>query len=373
MELDVAVIGGGVVGLAVAAELAGRVTSLALFERHDAFGRETSSRNSEVIHAGIYYAAGSLKARLCVAGQRRLYQLAAEHGLPQRKCGKIIVAVTPAQEAELEGLKRQGEKNDVEGLRLLTAAEVRALEPRVLARAGLLSPETGILNAHALMDFFARQAEAAGGTLLRGAEILGLTPTAGGWQVRYRDSDGEGGVTARAVVNAAGLGAQDVMRGAGLSPEALNLRLYPCKGEYFSVNGAKRAWISRLVYPTPHADLKSLGIHTVVSLHGGFKLGPNAFYVDQIDYSVDPAHQPGILDSVRAYLPFLEPADLAPDMSGIRPKLSGEGQPARDFHIAHEAAVPPGFFNLAGIDSPGLTASPAIAAHVAAMVTSFLQ
>ena len=371
-ELDVAVIGGGAVGLAIAAALAPRVKALALFERHAAFGTETSSRNSEVIHAGIYYAEGSLKARLCVAGRRALYRLAAEHGIPHRKCGKIIVAVNAEQEAELAVLKRKGETNGVEGLRLLTAAEVRALEPRVAAMAGLLSPETGILSAHALMDFYAEQAEAADATLLRGADVRGLEAVAAGWEIRYEDSAGPGRVTARAIVNAAGLSAQSIMRLTGLDPEQMNLRLHPCKGEYFSVSGSKHAWISHLVYPTPLADLKSLGIHTVVSLQGGFKLGPSAFYVDRLDYAVDPANQRGFLDSVRPYLPFLEMEDLAPDMSGIRPKLSDEGESARDFHIAHEPAVPPGFFNLAGIDSPGLTASPAIGAHVADMVAAFL-
>lgn len=371
-DFDVAVIGGGAVGLGIAAALTEKTASLVLFERHPDFGRETSSRNSEVIHAGIYYAAGSLKAKLCVEGARLLYRIFEANSLPHRRCGKIIVAVDAEEEGDLEKLRRCGEANGATGLRLLSAAEVREMEPRVKAVAGLYSPDTGIMNAHALMDYYAATASAAGADLLRGAAVEGLAPIKGGWEVRYRDSDGEGKVVARAVVNAAGLGAQAMMRLAGLDPDAMNLTLHPCKGEYFSVSGPKRKFINRLVYPTPLADLKSLGIHTVVSLDGGFKLGPSAFYVDEFDYSVDPANRREFLESARVYLPFLELEDLEPDMSGIRPKLSAEGKPARDFHIAHEPAAP-GFFNLAGIDSPGLTASRAIGLYVAGMVGEYLR
>jgi len=372
-ELDAIVIGGGVVGLAIAAALAPRGVSLALFERHPEFGREGSSRNSEVVHAGIYYAAGSLKERLCVEGRHELYALAERHDLPFRKCGKVIVALEETDVSLLEEFKRRGEANGVEGLRLLARGELAQLEPHVEARAALHSPETGIISAHALMDCFARLATDAGAELVRGAEVRGFERDGGVWRVAYCDAGGDEAITARVMINAAGLSAQRVMRMAGLDPATLDLRRHLCKGEYFAVHGEKRGRVRSLVYPPPEVSLAGLGIHTVPDLGGGLKLGPSAFYVDEEDYAVEAAHAPDFLETVRPFLPFLEPEDLAPDMAGIRPKLAGEGEPARDFHIAHEAAAgAPGFFNLAGIESPGLTASPAIGRLVAELATEYL-
>ena len=373
-DFNVCVIGGGVVGLAIARELVPRSGPLVLFERHDAWGRETSSRNSEVIHAGIYYAIGSLKARLCVEGRRLLYDFCCGHNVPHRNCGKIIIARTGEEEGELAKLLRRGAENEVEGLRLLSRAEVAALEPNVRAVAGLESPTPGILNAHGLMEAYAHDAASAGAELVLGAEILGLARRGDGWEVRYRDSSGDAAIVVRAVVNAAGHGAQGIMRLAGLDPDAMNLRLYLAKGDYFSVSGPKCRLISRLIYPPPREHLLSLGIHTVISLDGTFKLGPSAYYVDAIDYAVDPGHRKAFFDAVKTYLPFLEEEDLAPDMAGIRPKLAGPGEDARDFHIAHEvAAGAPGFFNLCGIESPGLTGSLAIGKMVGGMVATYLR
>ena len=373
-DFDLVVIGAGVVGLAVAARAAGEVESLVLFERHESFGRETSSRNSEILHAGIYYESGTLKADLCVEGLRELYRLAEERGVPHRQCGKVIVAVTDDEVASLEALKARGETAGAEGLRMLSRAEVRKAEPNMVAVAGLLSPRTGIIDSHRLMNTFKQEAEAGGADLVFGAEVRGLERDAGLWRIGYRDAEEDGTVTARAVVNAAGLGAQDVMRLAGLDPQALGLRRFLCKGSYFSVGGPKRGMVSSLVYPSPHADLAGLGIHTVVDLGGGLKLGPDAVYVEEIDYTVDPSARETFCESVRPFLPWLEPEDLAPDMSGIRPKLAGPGEPARDFHIAHEdAAGAPGFFNMAGIESPGLTASPAIGRMVSEMIAVYLD
>jgi L-2-hydroxyglutarate oxidase LhgO len=372
-DLDVVIIGAGAVGLAIAAEVAGRFARVVLFERHDRFGVETSSRNSEVVHAGMYYPTGSLKARLCVDGRRRLYDLAGRHGVPFRRCGKLIVAVTEAEEASLEALAARGEANGVEGLRLLSAAEVSAREPHVVARAALLSSETGIVDSHQLMAVFRQMARERGAGVVFGAPVVGLDTVPGGWRVHYRDAGGDGALTARVVVNAGGLGAQAVMRLAGLDPDAIGLGLHLCKGEYFAVQGAHRSIVQGLVYPSPQADLVGLGIHTVIDLGGGLRLGPNAVYVDEVDYAVDPSHRDAFLVNVRPFLPCLEADDLAPAMAGVRPKLSGPGEPARDFHIAHEADHgAPGFFNLAGIESPGLTASPAIGRLVADLVEDFL-
>jgi L-2-hydroxyglutarate oxidase LhgO len=373
MDFDIVIIGGGIVGLAIAAETAQRFRRVALLERHDGFGRETSSRNSEVIHGGIYYNTDSLKARLCVEGRRLIYAFAQEHGIPFKKSGKIIVAVNQDEVRSIEELKRRGEANGVENLTMLTAAEVRRREPNVRALAALLSPETGIVDSHRLMEAYCRVARNAGADIVFGANVEGLEQISRGWEVRYRDSAGVGSATTRAVVNSAGLGAQAVMRMAMLDPDRMNLRLHLCKGEYFSVIGAKRTMVKGLVYPSPRADLVSLGIHTRVDLGGSLRLGPSAFYVDEIDYSVDASNAAAFAKCVKPFLPFIEPEDLAPDMSGIRPKLAGPGQPPRDFHIAHEAANgTPGFFNLVGIESPGLTASPALARYLTAMIADYL-
>jgi L-2-hydroxyglutarate oxidase LhgO len=344
-----------------------------VLERHDSFGREASSRNSEVLHAGLYYAPEMLRTRLCLEGRREIYRLAAAHGIPHRKCGKLVVAVEDSEVPGLEKLLARGCANGVEGLEILTQAEVRRREPNVVCRAALLSPETGIVDSHRLMEHFKRGLEAAGGSCVFGCEVTGLAPAGALWRLRYRDSGGDGSASCRAVVNCAGLGAQAVMTMAGLDPEALDLRLHLCKGDYFSVQGPKRALVRSLVYPAPERDLSGLGIHTVVDLGGGLKLGPSARYVNAVDYTVDAARRADFCGGARSFLPFLEPDDLAPDMSGVRAKLSGPGQPVRDFHIAHEtAAGAPGFFNLAGIESPGLTASPAIARLVAGMVGEYL-
>jgi L-2-hydroxyglutarate oxidase LhgO len=371
-DLDVAVVGAGVVGLAVAAEVAARFERVAVFERHAVVGSETSSRNSEVIHAGIYYPAGSLKARSCVEGSRMLYALCTTHGVPFRKCGKLVVAFSDADMPTLLDLSARGRGNGVEGLRVISSDQVLALEPGVRACAALLSPETGIVDSHRLMATFLGLARDRGAAIVLAAPVVGLQATRGAWRIRYRDAAGDDVVTARAVVNAAGLGAPYVMHLAGLEPEAAGLRLHLCKGEYFAVMGAARSLVRGLVYPPPTADLVGLGIHAVVDLAGGLRLGPNAFYVDEIDYAVDPSHADAFFEGVRSFLPGLRRESLAPALAGIRPKLAGPGEAARDFYVAHEdARGAPGLFNLLGIESPGLTASPYLARLVAEMVASY--
>jgi L-2-hydroxyglutarate oxidase LhgO len=373
MEVEATIIGGGVVGLGIAVRLAPKVKSLVLFERHEAWGQEISSRNSEVLHSGIYYAPESLKAAFCAKGQRMLYELAREAHIPHRRCGKIIIASTEAEVEELHQLKERGERNGAEGLRMLTGAEVVAREPSVKAVAGLLAPGSGIINAHALMDALAACALDAGADLIRGAEVTGLEKGSNGWKISYRDADGEDTLTSRVVINSAGLGAQAVMAMAGIDPEAAGLKLHLAKGEYFTVPSKYRNRLNSMVYPVPHKNLTGLGVHTVPDLSGGFKLGPNAFYVDSIDYTVDESHAAEFYESARKYLPFLQPDDLVPAMSGIRPKLSAVNEAARDFYIRHEAergAV--GFFNLAGMESPGLTSCCTIGDYVAEMVCNYL-
>jgi len=358
--VDVVVIGGGVVGLAAAGTLAEAGRSVALLERHPAFGREISSRNSEVVHAGLYYPAGSLKARHCVEGARRLYAFCRAAGVRHENCGKLVVAADDVEAAELERLKRAGETNGVSGLALIDGAELARREPAAAGRLALVVPSTGILNAHGLVDALAVRAEAAGALLVRGAGVFALEPGEGGrpWRIGYRDGAGEDELFARVVVNAAGLGAQAVMRMAGMDPDAAGLRRWPCRGVYFSVAGRWRGALRGLVYPVPPANLTGLGIHSVKSLDGGFKLGPDTEYVDRDDdFTVDPGRRNAFYEAARRYLPDLREDELSPDMAGIRPKLSGPGEAARDFYMAHEAARGlPGFVNLAGLESPALTA-----------------
>ena len=366
-DTGVAVIGGGVVGLAVAARLA-PTTEVVILERRARHGQETSSRNSEVIHGGMYYPTGSLKARLCVEGNRRLYELCAQHRVPHARVGKIIVAMTPEEQPRLDDLLALGTANGVE-MRRLSGEETRALEPRVPSVGGLLSPNTGIVSAHALMDCLLHLAREAGALLQPRAEVVGLARDGAEWRLTVREGEEEGVLTAERVVNAAGLEADTIAALAGIDLDAAGYRQYYWKGSYFSVRPAKAGVVSRLVYPVPgHV---SLGVHAVIGLEGRLRFGPDADYLADraLDYSVAESKRAAFAAAVRRLVPELRDEDLEPDMAGIRPKLQGPGQGVRDFVIAEESSRGlPGLVNLVGIDSPGLTASVAIADEVARLV-----
>jgi L-2-hydroxyglutarate oxidase LhgO len=366
-DTGVAVIGGGVVGLAVAARLAGE-SEVVILERHSRHGQETSSRNSEVIHGGMYYPTGSLKARLCVEGNRRLYALCAEHGVPHARVGKLITATSAEERPKLEELLALGTANGVD-MRMLTGEQACALEPRIRSVGALLSPNTGIVSAHALMDCLLHLAREAGALLQPRAEVVGLARNGGDWRLEVRSGTEVESLTAERVVNSAGLDADTVAGLAGIDLDAAAYRQYYWKGSYFSVRPAKASIVQRLVYPVPgHV---SLGVHAVVGLEGRLRFGPDADYLParNQDYRVDEAKRPAFAASVRRLVPGIEDDDLEPDMAGIRPKLQGPGQPVRDFVIAEESARGmPGLVNLIGIDSPGLTASLAIAEEVAQLL-----
>ncbi len=368
---DITIIGAGVVGLAIAAELATSGKEIVVVERHDRFGRETSSRNSEVIHAGIYYPKGSVRARLCVEGRRRLYEICEREGIPHRKVGKLIIALEESHLPVLERLQRKGEENGVEGLRLVSREEVHRLEPHVFARGGLLSPETGIIDSHRLMAHLEHRAS-SGATFAYNCEAVSLEKTAEGYRVGIREPDGASyDFLSRLVINAAGLGAEAVARLAGIDTASAGYAIHPCKGEYFRVAGAGAKVPRRLVYPPPTEI--SLGLHTVIDLGGGMKIGPNAFYVDSLGYDVDESHRAEFFAKARGYLPWLKEEDLVPDMSGIRPKLFRKGEPERDFVIQEESDRGlPGLIDLIGIESPGLTAAPAIARQVAGLAKELI-
>jgi len=389
-DTEVAIVGAGVVGLAIAARLAPR-HSVVVVERNARPGMETSSRNSEVIHAGMYYPTGSLKARLCVAGNRQLYEICANHDVPHARVTKIITARGEDELPQLEQIQKRGAANGVE-LRMLTAAEVRALEPNVPSAGALFSPNTGIVSAHGLMDHFAHAAREAGAVIQSRAELVGLERNGGEWRLTLRSRGGLGGaerppaqrasegftperaededaVSAERVVNAAGLDADTVAALAGVDVEKAGYRQHYCKGSYFAVSSARSRLVSRLVYPVPgHV---SLGVHAVIGLEGRLRFGPDVEYLPdrRQDYTVEDAKRPAFGAAVRELVPAIQDDDLSPDISGIRPKLQGPGEGFRDFVIADESARGhPGLVNLIGIDSPGLTSAPAIAEHVARMI-----
>lgn len=364
IEVDVAIIGAGVVGLAIAAEVAQRKKSVFVFEQNSTFGQETSSRNSEVIHAGIYYPEDSLKAKLCVEGNRLLYELCPKHDIPHKKLGKIILAVSEEEIPWLEKIYEQAAKNGVNDLELLSQADIKKLEPNVEGRAGILSPSTGIIDTHSLMQYFHKKSVEHGTEFLFEAEVVGLDKTSDGWKVSIRDWEGISELSAQVVINCAGLNSDVIARLAGIENE--KYQIHYCKGEYFSLSPRHRGSVNRLVYPTP--EQASLGVHVVLSLDGMMRLGPNATYVDTIDYKVDKAQREAFFESAKRLLPFIDLNDLQPDFVGIRPKLQGPGEIFRDFVISHEVQAGfPGLINLVGIESPGLTASPAIARLVSAM------
>jgi L-2-hydroxyglutarate oxidase LhgO len=367
-DTGLTVVGAGVVGLAVAARLARRFPGLVVLERRDRPGSEISSRNSEVIHAGLYYPTGSLKARLSVLGNRRIYEIAEAHQLPHRRTGKLVVAASNTEVPALEALLDRGRANGVD-LRMLTPREVRSLEPNVNAAAALLSPDTGIVSAHGLVELFLHQALAAGALVQRHAEVVGIERVGDGYRMEVRSGLETESFVSERVVNAAGLESDTVAALAGVDVEAAGYRLHYCKGRYFSAASALQGLVSRLVYPAPGPV--GLGIHVVLGLDGRLRFGPDAEYLAdrRLDYAVEASLRHAFGEAVRRILPAVADEHLEPDTAGIRPKLQGPGDDFRDFVAAEESDRGlPGFVDLVGIDSPGLTAAPALADHVASFL-----
>jgi len=371
-EIDVAIIGAGVIGLATACEIAQEKKEVFVFEKNRTFGLETSSRNSEVIHAGIYYPEDSLKAKLCVEGKSLLYKLCDKHNIAYKKSGKIIVAASKNETTQLEKLYEQGRKNGVADLVLLSRTELKKLEPNIEARAGLLSPSSGILDSHTLLKFLYSQAREKGAEFVFGTEVVGIERTGAKYKLQIKDRDGISAFVAHVVVNCAGLNSDRIAQLAGIDIAKAGYKLHYCKGEYFSLNSKYKNLVSRLIYPTP--EQVGHGIHWRQALDGRVLLGPNAHYVEAIDYAVDETHKQAFYNSAKRFLPFVELEDLAPESAGIRPKLQGPGEAFRDFVIVHEEKAGfPGLINLIGIESPGLTASLAIARYVGRIMKELLQ
>lgn len=366
-RLDAVVIGAGVVGLAAARALALRGREVVVLESAETIGSGTSSRNSEVIHAGIYYPAGSLKARLCVAGKLALYRYCAERGIQHRNCGKLIVATDPAQVEKLEAIRLKAVANGVEDLRPTPRAAALAMEPALDCVAALWSPSSGIIDSHALMLAYQGELEDRGGAIAFRSPVLGGAVGEDGIMLEV-GGDEPMAVTARTVVNASGLHAQAVAASLrGLNPATVPAGWY-AKGNYFTLAG--RSPFSRLVYPVPEPG--GLGVHVTIDLGGQARFGPDVEWVGRIDYAVDPARGDKFYAAVRRYWPDLKDGALQPAYAGIRPKLVPPGVADADFLVQGPAIHGvPGLVNLYGIESPGLTASMALGDLVAEMAGGY--
>jgi len=363
-DVDCVVVGAGVVGLAVARALGLAGREVLVLEAAEGIGTGTSSRNSEVIHAGIYYRPGSLMAASCVAGRRLLYDYARARGVPHNRCGKLIVATDTAETAKLAEIRARAEANGVEGLRLLSAAEAVALEPELRCTAALFSPVTGVVDSHAYMLALQGDAEHAGATFAFRSPVRSGWAEAGGVVLEVGGTEPMR-LSCRLLVNSAGLHAPALARAIDGMPAALVPPTYLAKGNYFTLTG--RSPFSRLIYPVPVPG--GLGVHITIDLGGQARFGPDVEWIETIDYTVDPRRADGFYAAVRRYWPGLKDGQIQPGYAGIRPKIVPPGAPPQDFVIQGPAEHGvPSLVNLFGIESPGLTASLALAERVAALV-----
>jgi len=371
-EVDVIVIGAGVVGLAIAAEISQFNKNVFVFEKNRTFGLETSSHNSEVIHAGMYYPKDSFKAKFCVGGNALLYEICRKFNINHKKLGKLIVAADDVESKEVERLYHQGLNNGVDGLQILNRDDTKRLEPYVQAVAALLSPSTGVIDSYNLLHCFFGRAKENGAEFVFNTEVIGIERKSGSYRVGIRDDEGISSVTAKVVINAAGLFSDRIAQSAGIDLVKARYQMHYCKGQYFNLKPKKGLLVHRLVYPVP--EQSGVGIHITLSIDGSVRLGPDTKYVDKIDYTVNENDKTDFYRAAHRYLPSIEPADLSPDFAGVRPKLQGLGEGFRDYVIRDETDKGlPGLINLIGIESPGLTASPAIAKYVAGLTAEALN
>ena len=362
--VDCVVIGAGVVGLAVARALALAGREVMVLEKERWTGAETSSRNSEVIHAGIYYPKGSAKARFCVAGKEKLYAYCGERGIAHKRLGKLIVACSEAEVPVIEAVRQRAEGNGVADLQWLGADQLRALEPALSAVGAYLSPSTGIIDSHALMLAYEAELEAAGGMVVLRAPVLSGRVTERGFSLEVGGPE-RTTLDCRLLVNSGGVHAPSLARAIAGVPAASIPRQYFCRGVYFTLSG--RSPFRHLIYPVPEAA--GLGVHLTLDLAGQARFGPDVEWIDAVDYTVDPRRGDRFYAAIRTYWPGLKDGALQPGYAGIRPKISGPGEPAADFLVQGPAEHGvPGLVNLYAIESPGLTASLALAEHVAALL-----
>jgi L-2-hydroxyglutarate oxidase LhgO len=365
MDTDVVVIGAGAIGLAVAAAFARSGRDTLVLEAADGIGTGTSSRNSEVIHAGMYYPTGSLRHRMCVEGRRKLYSYLEQRGLPHLKRGKLIVATSDSETKKIEGIHAIGLRNGVEGLELISGAQAMVMEPNLSCAAALWSRETGIVDSHAYMLALQGEIEDHGGSVAFMTPVTRIERMGGGFRVMIGGTE-PAEITCHRLVNSGGLGAHQVARRIECLSEQFIPKLVLAKGNYFGCAG--KPAFSHLIYPAPVEG--GLGVHATIDLAGRMRFGPDVEWLtttdpSEVDYAVDPQRADSFYDAIRCYWPGLPDGAITPDYSGCRPKLSGPGEPAADFRIdGPELHDVEGLVNLFGIESPGLTSSPAIAEEV---------
>ena len=369
MDTNIVIIGAGVVGLAIAQELSKWFDDVFLMEKNATFGQETSSRNSEVIHSGIYYPQGSLKATLCVEGKELLYNYCRQKQIAHKKIGKLIVSTNASEDRILQAILRQAQNNNVTDAQLLTMKEIKQLEPHINATSALYFPSTGIVDSFGLMKQLENDAINQGVQVLYKKEITAIRKITNGYELTVSENNERFSFTASVVINAGGLYADKIAAMVGIYEPSYTLHYW--KGEYFSVANGKHKLINHLIYPIPHQNNTGLGIHATLDINHRLKLGPNALYLPThtLDYSVDKAHGESFYNAAKKILPFIEFDDLQADQAGIRPKLQKPGDAVRDFIICNETDKGfPNFINLIGIESPGLTSSLAIAKKINLMI-----
>jgi L-2-hydroxyglutarate oxidase LhgO len=365
-RVEAVVIGAGIVGLACAYELSRRLDSVVIIEREVGPGREISSRNSGVIHAGIYYPSDSLKTKLCIEGNRRLYEWCEAHEVPHRRTGKLIVATSAEDEQRLLTIARHAKEVGAGELRLMSGSEASEQEPELRCELALHSPTSGVVDVHEFIASLVREIKEADGVVVYHTAVEEIRKAGDGWIIQTTDTVGnQAELHTRRIVNAAGLSALDVAAKSGLPDEQRPWRLYPCKGSYFALGAGAPPTRNSLIYPLPEGG--GLGVHITADISGARRAGPDAEFIDTIDYSVDESRAERFAKAVARYLPAIRPEHLTPDYSGIRPKLVGPGGGFADFVIANPASQP-GVVHLIGIESPGLTAALAIGAHVSDVI-----
>lgn len=371
MEYDIIIIGAGVVGLAVASHFAALGFSCLVVERNHSFGMETSSRNSEVIHAGIYYPADSLKSRLCVEGNKLIYDWCFAKNVPHRNIGKYIIAIDETELDELEHIYKNALANNVRGIRRVLIEEFNLLEPNINAVGVLESLSTGIVDSHSLMQSFVDNAEACGADFAFRHTLTQIEPISGGYRAfLFFEDDSVFPISSKYIINTAGLNSDNVAELSGIDLDKEDLRLNYCKGHYFRINSYTQPIANKLVYPVPPKEKIGLGIHLTLDLNGGAKLGPDTKYINRnnFDYSVDESLRDKFFVAASRYIKNLKIEQLSPDQSGVRPKLQKSGEAFRDFEIRNSVAMP-GVINLIGIESPGLTSCLAIAKYLEKYIT----
>ena len=359
-KVKVTIVGAGVIGLGIAYELSKFMTDIIVVEENESFGQESSSRNSEVIHSGLYYRPGSLKAQTCIKGNRLLYDFCAKHNIAHKKLGKLVVASDDGEVQRVEHDYNNAIESGVSNLRFIDHDEIKKLEPNIEAKKGFFSPDTGILDTHSFMHFLYVGAKERGVTFSFSTEAVGVDKNDSLYKITVREPQGDTfSFESPIVINAAGLCCDKVAAMVGIDIQKCGYKLNYCKGQYFRIEHPKKFSINHLVYP-PSTQI-SLGIHITPDLGEGIRLGPDAKYVPGVDYNVNEKDKVHFYESVKKFLPVLESDDLISDTAGVRPKLQKEGEDFHDFVIEEETDKGfPGFINLVGIESPGLTSCLAI-------------